>query len=121
MDTNDVQASPPTKKASRLATAFWTILALPIAFISVGNYVQSHHPVGPYKFVLIWLIGTLLGVLGAKIANAIRQAIRPDFVLTSGGFMELLWIKIFWSIGPQIIGLVIGSAVGTDIVSSLLA
>lgn len=62
------------------------------------------------------LAGTVLGVGGALLGDAIRRFAHPDAVLTNGGIMQLLWIKVFWAVGPQIIGLVVGSALGIGLV-----
>ena len=41
------------------------------------------------------MIGTLLG-------DAIRKFAHPDAVYT-GGILNLIWIKVFWLMGPQVI------------------
>ena len=62
------------------------------------------------------IVGTLTGWIGALIGNAIRKFVQPDSVFTSGGFFHLLWIKVFWMFGPQVIGLFIGAAIGVGLI-----
>ncbi|UYZ84873.1 hypothetical protein MTZ49_04715 [Entomomonas sp. E2T0] len=60
-------------------------------------------------------LGTFLGLLGALIGNVLRKFVQPDSFYTTGGFMQLLWLRIFWLCGPQFIGLLIGFLVGVAI------
>ena len=62
------------------------------------------------------LLGTGLGLVGALIGSAIRNFVRPDSFYTTGGFFQILWIKVFWLCGPQTIGLAIGVAIGVVLV-----
>jgi len=60
------------------------------------------------------LLGAILaivpGFIGAMLGDMLRRFVIPDFVLTSGGFFQLLKTKLFWMIGPQLIGMFIGIA-----------
>lgn len=67
------------------------------------------------KFFAI-VVGTLFGIAGALIGDFIRVYTKPDVVMTNGGLGNILWSKIFWSIGPQVIGLLIGVCLGTVLV-----
>jgi len=62
------------------------------------------------------MVGAVLGWIGAVVGDAIRKFAHPDTVFTSGGLLSLLWIKIFWRVGPQLIGLVGGVMVGCALV-----
>lgn len=62
------------------------------------------------------VVGSVFGLAGALLGNAFRNFARPDAVFTNGGVASLVWIKIFWAIGPQVIGLVIGSAFGVGLI-----
>lgn len=61
-------------------------------------------------------LGAILGLGGALIGDALRKFARPDRFYTSGGFFQIIWIKVFWLCGPQIIGLLAGVAIGCSIV-----
>ncbi|MFV7463677.1 hypothetical protein [Pseudomonas shirazica] len=67
------------------------------------------------KFFAV-ILGTILGLGGALLGDALRKFAHPDSVYTSGGFFHLIWIKVFWVCGPQVIGLGIGVALGCSIV-----
>jgi hypothetical protein len=62
------------------------------------------------------LVGTGLGALGALIGNALRKAVHPDAVWTTGGFWALMWVKVFWKWGPQTIGMAAGTFIGIALV-----
>ena len=50
------------------------------------------------------------------IGDAIRKFAHPDAVFTGGGMLSLIWIKVFWKVGPQVIGLFIGVMLGCALV-----
>lgn len=62
------------------------------------------------------IVGSILGFIGAVIGDFLRRLAMPTMTFTRGGFFSLLFIRLFWLIGPQVIGLFIGIAVGTGIV-----
>lgn len=62
------------------------------------------------------VVGAVLGLVGAVLGDAIRKFAQPDAVFTSGGMLQLIWVKVFWKVGPQLIGLVLGVALGTSLV-----
>ena len=59
----------------------------------------------------------LLGWGGAIIGDFLRKALMPDMIYTRGGFVGLLKAKLFWLVGPQLIGLVIGFVVAGGLAS----
>lgn len=62
------------------------------------------------------LVGAVLGTVGALIGNTIRKFAQPDAVFTQSGFLGLIWIRVFWTVGPQVIGLLAGVFVGAALV-----
>lgn len=68
----------------------------------------------------LWLVLNILQLPfcfgGYSIGNALRKALHPDFVIADG-FGGLLKEKIFWKIGPQAIGALIGFGIGAGIAS----
>lgn len=62
------------------------------------------------------VVGAVFGLVGAVLGDAIRKFAQPDAVFTSGGMLQLIWVKVFWKVGPQVIGLVLGVALGTSLV-----
>lgn len=67
------------------------------------------------KFFAV-VLGTGLGLAGALLGDVLRKFAHPDSVYTNGGFFQLIWIKVFWACGPQVIGLGIGVALGCAII-----
>ena len=63
---------------------------------------------GWFTKCLAILVGAFLGWLGALAGDAIRKFAQPDAVFTNGGILNLIWIKVFWAIGPQVLGLCVG-------------
>lgn len=64
------------------------------------------------------LVGTGLGATGAVIGDALRKFTLPDAMFTTGGMGRILWLKLFWRVGPQIIGMGIGTILGISVVLS---
>ena len=95
----------------------YAVLALLIScFVVYANKASMVRDAGFVAKILAVLAGSALGTIGALVGNALRKAAHPDAVWTSGGFWSLLWTKVFWRIGPQTIGLLIGIFLGPAIV-----
>lgn len=84
-------------------------------FIIVFNNSAIVLGAGFFAKCVAVVAGSALGWGGAMIGDAIRRFAHPDAVFTSGGILQLVWIKIFWALGPQVIGLLIGSLVGVSL------
>ncbi|WP_175771975.1 hypothetical protein [Paraburkholderia phenazinium] len=111
METSNNTVNTPARK-SRLGTALWTIVAILISFMVTAANMPQHTQHLALKFVFVWIAGALLGVIGVRIGNALRRAAKPDTIITSGGLQGMFMARIFWSIGPQSVGLLIGTVVG---------
>ncbi|PRZ53026.1 hypothetical protein BX589_112199 [Paraburkholderia fungorum] len=111
METSNNQASSPVRK-NRLGAVLWTIIAILISFMATAANMPQHTQHLALKFVFVWIAGALLGVVGVRIGNVIRRAAKPDIIITSAGLQGMLGAKIFWSVGPQTVGLLIGTVVG---------
>ncbi|MEW6344834.1 MAG: hypothetical protein RXR20_05015 [Paraburkholderia sp.] len=120
METSNNQVKTPARK-SRLGAVLWAIIALLISFMATGADMPPHTQHLALKFVFVWIAGALLGVVGVRIGNALRRAAKPDIIITSGGLQGMLGAKIFWSVGPQIVGLLIGTVVGCSILMGWVA
>lgn len=95
----------------------WGIAAFLLTILMISkNNAPAVLAAGFFAKFFALIVGTITGWIGALIGNAIRKFVHPDSVFTSGGFFHLLWIKIFWMLGPQTIGLVIGTALGVALV-----
>lgn len=59
------------------------------------------------------------GTIGAILGDYIRRFAKPDFIITDGKFLSLVWQKTFWLCGPQVVGMFIGIFVGFYIVAAM--
>jgi hypothetical protein len=53
------------------------------------------------------LSATFFTTIGVHLGDAFRRFVKPDMIFTSGA-VETFKTKIFWLIGPQFIGWIIG-------------
>lgn len=107
-----------TNKQAKPSTAGWAIAALALSII-VCAYITSlpkFHDASLFHKILAVIAGALVGAVCARIGDALRRAVRPNFVITNGGFFDLLFMKLFWAVGPQLIGLAIGVFVAESVV-----
>lgn len=95
----------------------WAVAALIVAIISV-TYNNSAMVLAASFFAkcIAVLVGTALGTLGALLGDAVRKFAHPDAVYTTGGMLSLIWIKVFWAVGPQVIGVICGVMLGASLV-----
>lgn len=95
----------------------WGIAALVLAIVMCTfNNSAMVLRAGLFAKFFAVALGTALGLSGALLGDALRKFARPDSVYTNGGFFQLIWIKVFWACGPQVIGLGIGVALGCSLV-----
>ena len=116
---DDFDGSRPETSGFDLVPALigWGIAALAFAiFITINNTspLVTSASLGAKIFSVI--VSTALGTAAALVGDFLRRAVMPSAVFTQGGFFQLLWIKVFWAIGPQVIGLLIGVFFGTALV-----
>jgi hypothetical protein len=76
--------------------------------------------VGLLAGVGIFILMPLFGTIGALIGDFLRKVAHPDMMFTTGGMGAILKFKIFWAIGPQIIGTLIGWMIAFGIISGIL-
>ena len=95
----------------------WGIAAFVVAiFMCTHNSSGMVQSAGFFLKTLAVLVGTVVGLVGALIGDALRRFAHPDAVFTNGGFFHLIWVRLFWMAGPQLIGLLIGVVVGCTFV-----
>lgn len=95
----------------------WGIAAIVLSILGV-TFNNSAMVLGAGFFMkfLAVVVGSVLGLIGALLGDAIRKFAHPDAVFTNGGLFQLIWIKVFWLLGPQLIGLVLGAFLGISLV-----
>jgi hypothetical protein len=115
--TNDDQHEPALGISK--AVIGWGIVALAFSiFMCTSNNSAMVLGASLGAKLLAVVAGFILGLIGALIGDAIRKFAHPDAVFTSGGMLQLIWIKLFWLCGPQLIGLGLGVALGCALVLS---
>ncbi|MDZ4194262.1 MAG: hypothetical protein U1D65_19935 [Pseudomonas sp.] len=110
LDDQDVPSLNP-------AIIGWAIAAIVLSILAV-TFNNSAMVLGAgfiMKFLAV-VVGSVLGLIGALLGDAIRKFAHPDAVFTNGGLFQLVWIKVFWLLGPQLIGLVLGAFLGISLV-----
>ena len=91
------------RKADKNDGNFIESLIFAIICVIIANIIfNSEHTSGNGLFLFLSILFIPVILIVWAIANAIRRAIRPDVVISSG-FWGLLKGKIFWRIGPQVI------------------
>jgi hypothetical protein len=115
MEHDSNQSSTDT--STNAVVGGWAIAALVFAIICI-TFNTSAMVLGAGFFVkfLAVVAGSVLGLIGALLGDAIRKFAHPDAVYTSAGMLSLMWIKLFWMLGPQVIGLIAGGAIGCGLV-----
>ncbi|AKA82685.1 hypothetical protein [Pseudomonas synxantha] len=106
-------------RTSSISTAMisWGVAAAVLAIVSVTfNTSSMVLGAGWFAKCMAVLVGAFLGWLGAMAGNAIREFAHPDAVFTNGGILSLIWIKVFWAVGPQVLGLCVGVFFGCAMV-----
>lgn len=87
----------------------WGVAATVMAIVSVtSNSSPMALGAGWFAKCVAVLLGAFLGWLGAMAGDAIRKFAHPDAFFTNGGILRLIWIKVFWAVGPQVLGLCVG-------------
>lgn len=95
----------------------WGIVAVVVAVVTCTfNNSALVLRAGLFLKIVAVVVGAALGLLGAVIGDAIRRFAQPDRIVTNGGLFGLVWIKLFWRLGPQAIGLIVGVMLGCAIV-----
>lgn len=95
----------------------WGVAAAVLAIVSVTfNTSSMILSAGWFAKCVAVLVGAVLGWLGAMAGDAIRKFAHPDAVFTNGGILRLIWIRVFWAVGPQVLGLCMGVFFGCAMV-----
>lgn len=105
---------PVSVKVLGWALAAFAFAIFAVTFNNSGMVLRA----GFFAKAFAVVVGTLLGWGGAMLGDAICRFARPSAVFTSGGFFSLVFTKLFWIAGPQVIGLIIGVMVGMSQVLS---
>lgn len=96
----------------------YAVFAVIFAFAGAFVYAApSGKPVpGQGLRLLAGFVAIPTSFLGVWTADVLRRFVMPDAIMTSGGFFDLLKARLFWTLGPQAIGLVVGTGIGLSLV-----
>lgn len=103
----------PIQAEALLFTVIALVMTCTWVFVNNAPTIRS---AGFFAKLFAILVGTGLGAIGGLVGNALRKFVHPDAVWTTGGFWSLLWVKVFWKMGPQTIGLLAGTFIGIALV-----
>lgn len=99
----------------------WGIAAVVLSILAVTfNNSYMVLAAGFFGKFFAVIAGSILGLIGALIGDALCRFARPTMVFTQGGLFSLVFLKLFWLAGPQVIGLFIGVMLGMSQVLSRL-
>jgi len=110
---NQVEGEGSTK-------ALWFVISFIFAIFAI-NLTKSREiaNLGFFLKTLAVILGAPLGMWGASIGNAFRKFTKPDAIYTTGGAGSIFVTKIFWSVGPQLVGMFLGVVIAQVIVQKL--
>ncbi|EMA4783579.1 hypothetical protein U3C50_003346 [Providencia rettgeri] len=79
------------------------------AIVVIYNWISpAGHIYGIWSGIKFFVAMGFCTGLGMFIGNALRLAAMPDYITTREGMVGLLQAKLFWAIGPQVIGWIVG-------------
>ena len=112
-DSKQIEGEGSTK-------ALWFVISLIFAIFAI-NITKSAEiaNLGFFWKTLAVVLGAPLGMWGASIGNAFRKFTKPDAIYTTGGAGSIFVTRIFWSVGPQLIGMFFGVIIAQVIVQKL--
>lgn len=90
----------------RLPKQFLICLAIFIVFTVVAIFSSRVH-IGFFGYLAMPIVGTFCTTVGVAIGDAFRRFVKPDVLLASGAY-DMFRKKLFWLVGPQAIGWLIG-------------
>lgn len=97
----------------------WTLFYIALSII-VGIFAAKSMQ-GNFGFMarfFAFFLGTILAYVGTFIGDILRKIAAPDAFFSSS-MMDTLKTKLFWFIGPQVIGALIGGGCGVGLIKML--
>ncbi len=104
-----VRQGPPWLVISFVFAIFCVAITTSPAVVQMGFFGKA----------IAVILGAFLGMYGARIGEAFRRFTAPDAIYTTGGASSVFLTKLFWLMGPQLIGMFIGVIIGQTIITKL--
>ena len=103
--------------------AVWGGIALLVAIALVGSsvFAEKFPGTGETAKTVAVIVAVILGTLGAVIGDAMRRFALPKRIYSTNGMTGLMKAKLFWMIGPQVIGVLLGVWFGEIIALMMFA
>ncbi len=77
------------------------------AVITIVAVFSSKVHLGFLGYIALFIAGSFCTTIGVVVGDVLRRMAMPDAYLTTG-FADSIKKRIFWSVGPQVIGWLIG-------------
>lgn len=101
-------------EAENLNTGKIILIIFSICFAAYGGFFCNYdgHHLGVFSRLILFVIVFIGCYIGANIGNILRKVALPDSIFTTGGMIDILKVKLFWTVGPQLIGFIAGGVLG---------
>jgi hypothetical protein len=99
-----------SEKETNPMNILYIILSIGMGIFSIYaiNTKFTYLGLGFISKSLLFILTTTLGYIGSLVGDFLRKIAMPDAIFTRGGFSGMLKAKLFWFIGPQLIGIFVG-------------
>ena len=84
----------------------------------IGMWFQPQE-IGFWGGILFIIFATIFTTIGVFIGDALRRFAMPD-AFFSTGFVDTIKQKVFWGVGPQLIGWIVGIVVTNGFLINVL-
>ena len=97
--------------------AYSAIMAFVLVFFWRNGLFFGH---SFFVKIIGWPLASITAYFGLLIAEKIRDATQPDYIITHGGAFDILKVKLYWSLGIPFMGLFAGGCVGSEILLKIV-
>ena len=95
--------------------AVWATITVLLTIFFVYVYKPSSGEEISFWLRLVTIVISIpLAFVGFMVGDFVRRLTIPDMIFTTGGMLSILKEKLFWFCVPQLVGIVVGVAVGAS-------
>ena len=105
----EVQKTTPTKTYEQEFKGNPLTIIYAVLAIGVSCFLSFNTDMGFFGKLFLAVLMSILGFIGVLLGDLFRKFFCPDFILTSG-LGNMIYQKLFWLAGPQIVGYLGGMA-----------
>lgn len=88
------------------------VFFLLLSVLVLLSVVMATYADGFFATIAIFFISFILGAIGWIIAAWVRRFTHPDVIFTQG-LADTFFKRLFWLMGPQMIGIFLGATIST--------